>query len=106
MDSTRLNLLGSPAVFHPRRAQVSTLNDTMHDKARMLASAIEMVDRMEIEIIAVEADRARNNIIQVAYSDACDALHGVEVGRTSGFSHWCANRNGVEIRWCIHLGAA
>ena len=99
----------APAVFKPRRFSdpVSDLNATVHDKARLLASAIEMVDRMGIEIIAVEADRTRNSVIQVAYSRECDPLRGVEVTRSgAGFSHWCANRNGVEIRWCIPVEAA
>lgn len=97
-----------PNVFRPRRFSdpVSDLNATVHDKARLLASAIEMVDRMEIEIIAVEADRTRNSVIQVAYSRACDQLHGVEVMRNGVWSHWCANRNGIEIRWCIPVEAA
>lgn len=106
---TRPHLADEPRVFKPRRFSdpVSDLNCDVHDKARLLASAIEMVDRMEIEIIAVEADRSRNSVIQVAYSRACDQLNGVEVTRSgNGFSHWCANRNGVEIRWCIPVEAA
>ena len=105
---TRPHLADEPGVFKPRRFSdpVSDLNAHVHDKARLLAAAVEMVDRMGIEIITVEADRNRNSMIHVAYSHACDQLGGVEVLRTRGYSHWCASRHGVEIRWCIPVEAA
>lgn|SRR5512139_423667 len=99
----------SPAVFRRRRFSdpVSQLNDDIHGITRSLALAVEMVDRLGIRIIAVEADRARNRRIQVVYSPECNALEeAVEVARNAVWSHWCANRFGVEIRWCIHVEAA
>lgn len=97
-----------PDVFRPRRFSdpVSPLNDDVHDTARRLTHAIEMLDYLGIRIMAVEADRARNRRIQVAYSRECDRLDGVEVMRTALWSHWCAHRHGVEIRWCIPVEAA
>lgn len=98
----------TPTVFRSRRFsdQVSSLNDDLHDQTRLLAEAVKMVDGLGIYIMAVEADRARNKRIQVAYSRECKALDGVEVRRTAEWSHWAANRFGVEIRWCIPTEAA
>lgn len=109
MDMNHPILKGdTPAVFHRRRFSdpVSDLNADLHDKTRLLAQTVEMVDRLGLEIIAVDACRVRNSIIQVAPSPACEALEGVEVARSNGFSHWCANRFGVEIRWCVPMRAA
>ena len=94
----------SPVVFRRRRFTdpVSQLNGDVHDTARRLIQVIEMVDELGIEIIAVEADRTRNRRIQVMHSREFDALEdAVEVTRDANWSHWCANRFGVEIRWCI-----
>jgi hypothetical protein len=98
----------APAAFRPRRFSdpVSDLNADIHDQARMLSAAVEMVDKLGIRIIAVEADRARNRRIQVAYGPECHALDAIEVARDAAWSHWCANRFGVEIRWCIPVEAA
>lgn len=91
--------------FHRRRFSdaVSPLNDGIHDKARLLAQAVEMVDRLGLHILMVEADASasRNNRILVAPSAACNELGGVECGRSPGASHWCATRFGVEIWWVI-----
>jgi hypothetical protein len=102
------NMLAADPQFHPRRFTdpVSQLNDEIHDTTRRLANAVEMIDGLGIRIIAVEADRARNRRIQVAYSRECNALEAVEVTRDAIWSHWCANRFGVEIRWCIPVEAA
>lgn len=105
----RESLFKDPATFMTRRRfsdPVSPLNDEIHDQARLLAAAVEAVDHLGIEIMAVEADRTRNKRIQVAYSPACDALGGVETARGPEWSHWTANRFGVEIVWCIHVGVA
>lgn len=93
----------TPAVFRTRRFSdpVSPLNETIHDTARALAQAVEMVDGLGLQIISVEAERSRNKRIHVAYSASCDALDGVETSRNAEWSHWTANRFGVEIRWCI-----
>ncbi len=93
----------TPAVFRPRRFSdpVSDLNATLYDKARLLAATVETIDRLGLQILSVEADRARNSRVLVVNSPECDALDGVEIMRTQGYSHWCANRFGVEIRWCI-----
>ncbi len=101
-------LHSNPAVFRPRRFTdpVSQLNDEIHDTTKRLAQAVEMVDRLGIRIIAVEADRARNRRIQVAYSPECQALDAVEVARDATWSHWCASRFGVEIRWVVPVEAA
>lgn len=98
----------APAVFRPRRFSdpVSPLNDELHETTQRLAHAVEMVDRLGIRIMAVEADRTRNRRIQVSYSPECNALEAVEVARDATWSHWCANRFGVEIRWCIPVEAA
>lgn len=93
------------AVFKPRRFSdpVTELNDPIYDTARQLAAAVEMVDRMGIKILTVEADRLRNQRITVVYSHECDQLGGVETARRNGWSHWTANRHGVEITWCFNL---
>lgn len=93
----------TPGVFRSRRFSdpVSPLNESIHDAARTLARAIEMVDGLGLQIISVEAERSRNRRIHVTYSAACDALDGVETRRNAEWSHWTANRFGVEIRWCI-----
>lgn len=97
-----------PAVFKPRRFSdpVSPLNADVHDTARLLASAVEMLDGLGIQILAVEADRLRNKRIQVVYGPECERLGGVETARGNGFSHWTANRFGVEIVWCVQTGEA
>lgn len=97
-----------PAVFRARRFTdpVSDLNADVHDRARLLAQAVEMVDGLGLQILAVEADRTRNSRVMVMHARECDALEGVEVARQGGFSHWCATRFGVEIRWCIPVEAA
>ena len=105
----RNSLFQDPAVFLKRRRfsdPVSQLNDEIHDQARLLAAAVEAVDRLGIEIIAVEADRTRNKRIQVSYSAECDTLGAVETARTPQCSHWTASRFGVEIVWCIPREAA
>lgn len=96
------------AVFTPRRFsdEVSPLNDGIHDEARMLLSAIALVDKLGLKIIAVDADRSRNKRVLVEYCRACDALEGVEVVRQHGASHWAATRYGVEIRWVVQMEAA
>ena len=98
----------TPAVFHPRRFSdpVSAINSDLHDAARTLASAVEMVDRLGLKILSVEADHHRNRRIQVIYSAECTALEGVEIARHPGWSVWAANRFGVEIRWVIPMKAA
>lgn len=98
----------SPVVFRPRRFTdpVSQANDDIHETTRRLVQAVEMVDALGIRIMAVEADRARNRRIQVSYSRECEALEAVEVARDATWSHWCANRFGVEIRWFIPVEAA
>jgi len=99
----------TPAVFTRRRFSdpVSDLNATVHDKARLLAETVEMIDRLGLQIVSVEADNARNSRVLVIHDpERCAALGGVEVGRTAGYSHWCATRFGVEIRWCIPMEAA
>lgn len=98
----------TPAVFRPRRFsdQVSDLNCHVHDKTRLLAQTVEMVDRLGLQIMSVEADRSRNSVIHVMPTAECNALEGVEVARQNGYSHWCANRFGVEIRWCVPMEAA
>lgn len=98
-----------PPVFHPRRFSdpVSPLNDSLIDQTRMLAAAVKLIDERGLRILSVDADRSRNKRVLVEYSrKECDALEGVEVARQGGFSHWSANRFGVEIRWCIPVEAA
>lgn len=105
----RNSLFQDPAVFIKRRRfsdPVSPLNEELHDQARLLAAAVETVDRMGLKIISVEADHARNRRIYVAHTPECEALEGVEVARQNGWSHWAANRFGVEIRWCMPVEAA
>lgn len=103
-----LSRSGAPAVFRPRRFtdSVSDLNANVYDKSRLLAQVVEMVDRLGLQILSVEAERSRNSRILVSYSRECDALEGVEFMRQGGYSHWCATRFGVEIRWCIPVEAA
>lgn len=93
----------TPAVFRPRRFSdpVSSLNENIHDAARALAQAVAMVDGLGLQIICVEAERNRNKRILVTYGPECAALEGVETKRNAEWSHWCANRFGVEIIWCI-----
>ena len=97
-----------PSIFHPRRFSdpVSPLNDGIHDETRMLLSAVELVDKLGLKIISVDADRSRNKRILVSYSSECDALEGVEVARQNSASHWAATRYGVEIRWVIPMETA
>lgn len=93
----------TPAVFRQRRFSdpVSPLNESIHDTARTLAQAVEMVDGLGLQIISVEAERSRNKRFHVTYSAACDALNGVETKRNAEWTHWTANRFGVEIIWCV-----
>lgn len=102
------NMLAAEPQFHPRRFSdpVSSLNGDVHETTRRLVQTIEMLDRLHIEIVNVEADRQRNRRINVAYSRECAVLEAVEVARDAQQSHWCANRFGVEIRWCIPVEAA
>lgn len=97
-----------PNVFRMRRFTdpVSPLNDDLHDTARSLIHAIELLDHLGIEIMSVEADRTRNRRIQVVPGREVSRLDGVEITRTAQWSHWCANRHGVEIRWCVPVEAA
>lgn len=104
LDPVRPEVFDTPAVFRPRRFSdpVSDLNADIHDRARLLASAVEMVDDLGLQIVSVEADHTRNSrVIVIHHTERCAALGGVEVARSAGYSHWCANRFGVEIRWCI-----
>lgn len=103
LDPVRPEVLDTPAVFTRRRFSdpVSDLNAAIHDRARLLASAVEMVDGLGLQILSVEADGSRNSRILVANSPECDALDGVEIMRAQGYSHWSASRFGVEIRWCV-----
>lgn len=105
LDPVRPELLDTPAVFTRRRFSdpVSDLNAAVHDKARLLAQAVEMVDGLGLKIVSVEADRTRNSRITVMHAPECDALDGLQVARQDGYSHWCSNRFGVEIRWCIQI---
>lgn len=98
----------SLAVFRPRRFSdpVSEINAQVYDRSRLLAKATEMVDRLGLTILSVEADRTRNSRILVQHTPECAMLDGVEVARSSGYSHWAANRFGVEIHWCIPVEAA
>ena len=98
----------APDVFTHRRLgdSVSPLNDELHDTTRLLAEAVRMIDQLGLKIISVDADRSRNKRVLVSYSRECDALEGVEYKRQGGYSHWCANRFGVEIQWCIPAEAA
>lgn len=107
MNSTILND-DTHAVFNRRRFSdpVSPLNDSIHDDTRLLAAAVELVDSLGLKIISVETNRWRNKRIHVAYSRACAELEGVETQRSEGFSHWTANRFGVEIVWLIPMEAA
>lgn len=93
----------TPAVFRRRRFSdpVSSLNETIHDTTRALTQAITMVDGLGLRIISVEAERNRNKRIHVVYGPECAALDAVETSRNAEWSHWTANRFGVEIRWCI-----
>lgn len=102
------DMLNDPAVFRPRRFsdEVSPLNDSIHDETRMLLSAIALIDKLGLKIIAVDADRSRNKRVLVEYCRACEALEGVEIMRTPATSHWAATRYGVEIRWVIQMEAA
>lgn len=93
-----------PAVFRNRRRftdPCSELNSDLHDAARMLAAAVELVDGLGLEILTVEADRQRNRRILVKHSPLCAALEGVEYKRGAEWSHWTASHFGVEIRWCV-----
>jgi hypothetical protein len=103
LDPVRPELLDTPAVFRPRRFSdpVSDLNAAVHDKARLLAQTVEMIDKLGLRIVSVEADHVRNSRVIVSHAPECALLGGVEVARADGYSHWCANRFGVEIRWCI-----
>lgn len=95
--------INTPNVFRQRRFSdpVSPLNESIHDAARALAQAVEMVDGLGLQIISIEAERSRNKRIHVTYSADCDALDGVETRCNADWSHWTANRFGVEIIWCI-----
>jgi hypothetical protein len=108
LTPVRPELLDEPAVFRPRRFSdpVSELNAHVYDKSRLLAQVVEMVDKLGLQILAVEADRTRNSRIMVMNAPECETLEGVEVARQGGFSHWAATRFGVEIRWCIQMEAA
>lgn len=92
-----------PAVFRSRRFSdpVSDLNAETWDNTRLLTAAVEMVDGLGLRILSVEADRRRNRRIHVEYAPECAALEGVEVSRNAEWSHWTANRYGVEINWCL-----
>lgn len=102
------DMLNDPGVFRPRRFsdEVSPLNDGIHDEARLLLSAIALIDKLGLKIIAVDADRSRNKRVLVEYCRACEALEGVEIMRAPDASHWAATRHGVEIRWVIQMEAA
>lgn len=89
--------------FHPRRFTdpVSPLNDEIYDATHTLTLAVEMLDRLGLHILSVEAERSRNKRIHVSYGAECAALGGAETSRDVEWSHWTANTCGVEIRWCI-----
>ena len=104
LDIARQSAEDMPAAFTPRRFSdpVSDLNATLYDKARLLAATVETIDRLGLQIVSVEADRTRNSrVIVMHHPERCAPLGGVEVARDAGYSHWCVNRFGVEIRWCI-----
>jgi hypothetical protein len=104
LEPARQSAEDMPAVFTRRRFSdpVSDLNATVHDKARLLAATVEMIDQLGLQIVSLEADHTRNSrVIVLHHAERCAPLGGVEVARDAGYSHWCANRFGVEIRWCI-----
>lgn len=83
---------------------INPANCDIHDAARLLVAAVETLDRLGIRIVAVEADRLRNQRVVVEYSPACDKLGGVETASGPYWSHWTANRYGIEIRWVLLKG--
>lgn len=91
----------SAVACRPRRLSdpLNPSNFDIHDAARGLVVAVELVDQMGIEVIRIEADRRRNQRVFVAYCPACDRLEGVETSRSPDYSLWTANRFGIEIRW-------
>lgn len=103
-----LNRIPSPPSRPVRRFtdSISDLNADVYDSARLLARAVELVDHLGLHIIAVEADRSRNQRLQVTYSPACDQLDGAQTACHNGYCHWTANKFGVEIRWCLPIGEA
>ena len=52
-----------PSAFPPRRFSdpVSPLNDGIHDETRMLLSAVELVDKLGLKIISVDAAARATN---------------------------------------------
>jgi hypothetical protein len=92
---------GPKAVYRRFSDPVSDLNAQVWDKSRLLARAVEMVDGLGIQILSAEADNSRNSRILVVYSRECAALEGIEIKRSAEYSHWMANRFGVEIHWVI-----
>jgi hypothetical protein len=74
-------------------------NCDIHDAARGLVVAVQTLDRLGIRIVAVEADRLRNQRVVVDYSPACDQLGGMETVCGPYWSQWTAKRYGIEIRW-------
>lgn len=89
------------AVCRPHRFgdPLNPANEDIHDAARLLVAAVATLDRLGIRIVSIEADRLRNQRVVVDYSPACDDLGGVETVSGPYWSHWTANRYGIEIRW-------
>lgn len=93
----------TPAVFRPRRFSdpVSPLNEAVYDRARMVQSAIAMLDHLAVEIIMVSVDGLRNPIILVKPTRACQTLDAALVRRDADGEKWVANRFGCEIHWYV-----
>jgi hypothetical protein len=93
--------MNAAALCRPRRLgdAVSEINADVHDAARLLVAAVDVLDRLGIPVVTVQADRRRNQRVIVEHCQACDQLGGVEVMRCPDFTLWTANRFGIEIRW-------
>lgn len=96
----------SAVLCHPHRFgdPVNPVNCDMLDAARGLVLAVQMIDRLGIEIVSIATDRRRNQRVVVEYCAACDALGGVPFIRGPVWTQWTASRYGIEIRWMRERG--
>lgn len=98
--------MSAAAMCRPRRFgdPVSDANSEVYDAARGLVLAVQMIDRLGIEIVSIATDRRRNQRVVVEYCAACDALGGVPFIRGPVWTQWTASRYGIEIRWMRERG--
>lgn len=93
--------MNTPTPLHRRLGDaISPRNERIYDAARALTVALRLVDQLNLDIIAIDADQRGRQRIQID-SDPRGLLKGnlVHIQSANGNRHYRAERYGVEIVW-------